>query len=363
MQAGERDAAVRTIARDGDPDRYASALFASGACRERLFALYAFNVELARIGEQVSEPQLGEIRLQWWRDALDRACAGETTGHPVADALGLAVRECDLSRRSLADLIDARRFDVSVKIMPDTAALDDYLAKTAGALFKLACEIGMAGGRAAEPRALEQAVRAAGIAYGLTGLMRALPVHVEAGTRRYPGGWASPSWHLAGATSGRRGERGTDRALGGFAGDGAGRAQVGQRNIWQSFRPRRDRRSCRSRWSILTSQPCRRSTRCGRSPTSTRSTGFGGWEPGGSAPRREQRLLRGDRGAACEPPLEIGERARGERMLPRQRLAAALGLYPLRRGGRGGNRPKLTFIGWKLREAPSPPLARCPPVM
>jgi phytoene synthase len=63
--------------------------------------------------------------------------------------------------------------------MPDTAALDDYLAKTAGALFKLACEIGMTGGRAAEPRALEQAVRAAGIAYGLTGLMRALPVHVR----------------------------------------------------------------------------------------------------------------------------------------------------------------------------------------
>jgi phytoene synthase len=181
LQAGDRDAAVRTIARDGDLDRYASALFAPGACREHLFALYAFNVELARIGEQVSEPQLGEIRLQWWRDALDRASSGETTGQPVADAIGFAVRECKLSRPSLAGLINARHFDVSVKIMPDMAALDDYLANTAGALFKLAAEIGMAGGRAAEPRALEQAVRAAGIAYGLTGLMRALPVHLSRG--------------------------------------------------------------------------------------------------------------------------------------------------------------------------------------
>ena len=155
MQAGDRDAAVRTIARDGDLDRYASALFAPGACREHLFALYAFNVELARIGEQVSEPQLGEIRLQWWRDALDRASSGETTGQPVADAIGFAVRECKLSQQSLAGLIDARRFDVSVKIMPDTAALDDYLANTAGALFKLASEVCMAGGRAAEPRALD----------------------------------------------------------------------------------------------------------------------------------------------------------------------------------------------------------------
>jgi phytoene synthase len=99
----------------------------------------------------------------------------------VADAIGFAVRECKLSRPSLAGLINARHFDVSVKIMPDMAALDDYLANTAGALFKLAAEIGMAGGRAAEPRALEQAVRAAGIAYGLTGLMRALPVHLSRG--------------------------------------------------------------------------------------------------------------------------------------------------------------------------------------
>ena len=181
MEAGERDAAVRTIARDGDLDRYVSALFAPRACREHLFGLYAFNVELARIGEQVSEPQLGEIRLQWWRDALDRACAGETTGQPVADALGLAVRQCDLSRQSLTDLIDARRFDVSVKIMPNTAALDDCLAKTAGALFKLASEVGMTGGRTAELGALGEAVRAAGIAYGLTGLMRALPVHARRG--------------------------------------------------------------------------------------------------------------------------------------------------------------------------------------
>ena len=181
MQAGDRDAAVRTIARDGDLDRYASALFAPGACREHLFALYAFNVELARIGEQVSEPQLGEIRLQWWRDALDRASSCETTGQPVADAIGFAVRECKLSQQSLAGLIDARRFDVSVKIMPDTAALDDYLANTAGVLFKLASEVCMAGGRAAEPRVLDAAVRAAGIAYGLTGLMRALPVHARRG--------------------------------------------------------------------------------------------------------------------------------------------------------------------------------------
>ena len=162
MEEREREAAVRTIVKDGDPDRYAAALFAPRASRDALFALYAFNVELARIAEQVNEPQLGEIRLQWWRDALERAFAGESSGLPVADAVGDAARHDTLSRESLFGLIDARTFDVSVKIMRDSAALDDYLGKTAGALFRLAAEM------TAPHRtgAIEPAVRAAGIADG-----------------------------------------------------------------------------------------------------------------------------------------------------------------------------------------------------
>ena len=181
MDERDQQEAVRKIARDGDPDRYASALFAPPRARDDLFALYAFNTELARIGEQVSEPQLGEIRLQWWRDALDRAAAGEVTGNPVADAIGRTARRCALSRASLARLIDARSFDVSTKIMPDAGALATYLANTAGALFLLAAEITGAGGRAVEPAALEPVATAAGTAYGLTGLMRAMPFHATQG--------------------------------------------------------------------------------------------------------------------------------------------------------------------------------------
>ena len=206
MDAHAREAAVRTVARDGDADRYASALFARRQSREHLFALYAFNVELARVGELVREPQLGEIRLQWWRDILACACDGEATGHPVADALAFAVRECGLSRQSLADLIDARCLDVSVKIMPDTGALDDYLGETAGALFRLACEVTSSAGGTLEPGSLEPAVRAAGIAYGLTGLMRALPVHAAMRRLDVPAEsllrhGTSPAQVLAGETS------------------------------------------------------------------------------------------------------------------------------------------------------------------
>ena len=62
--------AVRASARLNAPDRYYAALFAPAAVRDDLIALAAFCGEIARIGRQVSEPVMGEIRITWWRDAL-----------------------------------------------------------------------------------------------------------------------------------------------------------------------------------------------------------------------------------------------------------------------------------------------------
>jgi phytoene synthase len=176
LREAERGDTVRRIARSGDPDRALSALFAPREMRADLLALYAFNVELARIAEQVTEPELGAIRLQWWREAIARARQGEATGVPVADAFGDVARRRALSPDRIAALIDARSFDIATRIMPDWNALETYVDSTAGGLFALAAEC------AAVPRAsIESAARPAGLAYGLTGLMRALPVHAAQG--------------------------------------------------------------------------------------------------------------------------------------------------------------------------------------
>jgi phytoene synthase len=172
---GEQAETVRLIAREGDPDRSLSAFFTPADARADLFALYAFNAELARVAELVSEPSLGAIRLQWWREAIERASNGETIGHPVADAFGETLSRRKLPHERVSALIDARIFDVEEKIMPEMAALDAYLDDTAGMLFLLAAEIAGAKGD------IKQAARPAGRAYGLTGLMRALPIHASRG--------------------------------------------------------------------------------------------------------------------------------------------------------------------------------------
>jgi phytoene synthase len=200
LPEAERGDTVRRIARSGDPDRALAALFAPRDGRADLLALYALNVELARIAEQVSEPELGAIRLQWWREAMPRAAQGEATGHPVADAVGEAQRRHALSARAIAGLIDARGFDIETKIMPDWTSLETYLRDTAGALFGLGAEC-----FAAPASSLQQAASHAGLAYGLTGLMRALPVHAVSGRVYLPadmllGHGTSPEAVLAGRT-------------------------------------------------------------------------------------------------------------------------------------------------------------------
>ncbi|HEY3889926.1 MAG TPA: squalene/phytoene synthase family protein, partial [Caulobacteraceae bacterium] len=74
--------------RQADPDRWlASRFVADPVARADLIALYAFNHELARATEVAHEPLMQEIRLTWWREALDEVFAGRPPRrHPVVEA-------------------------------------------------------------------------------------------------------------------------------------------------------------------------------------------------------------------------------------------------------------------------------------
>ena len=155
--------------RSADYDRYVAALFARANVRPHLFALYAFNYEIAKTAETVSQPLAGQIRLQWWRDAIGELCAGKTRDHPVVRALGEAIREHELPQVLFDQMIDAREMDLEEMPFPDMASLEAYADATSGNVMRLAARILGAGDR------LDAAAREAGIAYAIAGLLRALP--------------------------------------------------------------------------------------------------------------------------------------------------------------------------------------------
>ena len=173
---------VGALARAADYDRYLSALFAPAARREALFALIAFNHEVARIPEAVSETMLGRIRLQWWREVVEAAYAGEPTRrHEVAVPLAEAIRACSLDRALLDRLLDAREGDLEPDGPPDLAALEGYAAATGGSLTALMLQ---ACGTDRVP-ALE-AGRQVGTAWALVGTLRAAPRSATQGRATLP---------------------------------------------------------------------------------------------------------------------------------------------------------------------------------
>jgi phytoene synthase len=165
------------IVRDGDPDRYWATLFAPADKRPYLYALYAFNFEIARVRESVREAMVGEIRLQWWRDALQGEARGDVRANPVAAALDDTVVKFRLPRQALVDLIDARVFDLYEDPMPTLNDLEGYCGETSSSLIRLATLI-LAEGR--DPGGSDAAGHA-GVAYAIAGLLRAFPWHARGG--------------------------------------------------------------------------------------------------------------------------------------------------------------------------------------
>jgi phytoene synthase len=168
--------------RAGDRDRYLATLFAPAEHRAAVFALYAFNLEIARIREVARTPIAREIRLQWWRDVLAAERSGDAASHPVAAALLATVEKHGLERPALAALLEARSFDLYDEPMRTQADYEHYAHATAANLIALCAQI-------LDPQHGEQATtlaRHAGIAHAIAALLHAFAIHAGRGQLYLP---------------------------------------------------------------------------------------------------------------------------------------------------------------------------------
>jgi 15-cis-phytoene synthase len=157
------------LVRSTDRDRFIATLFAPAPNRDALYTLYAFNIEVAQVRHRAREATSGEIRLQWWREVIQGERHGEATASPVAAPLLNTIERHRLPVQTILALLEARRFDFYDEPMRTLAELEDYALKTTSAVIALAAQIlGVDAGAAAGP---------AGIAYGLTELLAAVPQH------------------------------------------------------------------------------------------------------------------------------------------------------------------------------------------
>jgi phytoene synthase len=170
-------AACAAIAREHDRERYLACLYAPVDRRDALFALLAANHEIAKTAEVVSEPAIGQIRLQWWRETVEGIETGQPRTHEVAIPLAEAVERGGLRPQRLYAIIEAREADLDEVPPADLDDLERYAGATAGGLHAAMAEI-----LSADPAT----ALLTGTAWGLIGLMRATPALIAIGRRPLP---------------------------------------------------------------------------------------------------------------------------------------------------------------------------------
>ena len=151
-----------------DPDRYRASLFAPKDLRDNLHLLYAFHLELAKVPELVSEPMVGAIRYQWWREAIEEIYSGgPVRSHEITTPLNRLLLDNNIPRYWVDQLVDGRERDLDPKPFADISAAQDYCDQTSGVLLKMAVKL------CEENNSESEIYETLGRAWGMTGLARA----------------------------------------------------------------------------------------------------------------------------------------------------------------------------------------------
>ena len=183
--AGNESDPCRDLVESDDRDRALSLVFAPAMLRADLAALYAFNIEVARIRDQIRQPLPGEIRLQWWRDVIAGAgsagggdvetegLGGGEAGHPVASRLTEVIARHRLPVAAFDRMLEARIFDLYDDPMPSRENFEAYAGETASTLIVLAATILSR----SDADHIADAAGHAGVAQSVAGVLRLLPIH------------------------------------------------------------------------------------------------------------------------------------------------------------------------------------------
>src|SRR5690606_36756860 len=178
----QNEAHCLALLQEADRDRYISVLYAPEDKRGGLAALFAFNVEIARIRDSVHEPLPGEVLLQWWRDLLNGEARGEAQASPVAAALLQTIEKYELPRFAFDNYCEARIFDLYDDPMPSRNELEGYCGETTSALIQMAGLILDRNASQMNPDAFGHA----GVSQAIAGLLPLLPSHRRRGQLYVP---------------------------------------------------------------------------------------------------------------------------------------------------------------------------------
>ncbi|KAL1930794.1 hypothetical protein VTP01DRAFT_10956 [Rhizomucor pusillus] len=160
--------------RQRDYDAYLCIPFFPKELRTAQYAIRAFNVELASIRESVSNPTIGKMRMQFWKDAIDNIYKGKAPQQPIAIALEDALKTCKLSSMWFKRIISERTTNLDDHQFMTIKDMESYSENTASSLLYLHLEsLGIKDVNA------DHALSHLGKTIGITTFLRSIPFHLS----------------------------------------------------------------------------------------------------------------------------------------------------------------------------------------
>ncbi|KAK7792591.1 hypothetical protein R5R35_005311 [Gryllus longicercus] len=128
------------LVRKYDYENFLSTLLLPKQIRTCAFAVRAFNIEVARVQDSVSETRIGQMRIKFWEETIEKLYRDEVPKHPVAVQLHRAVKNHKLSKRYLKRLITIRENYLVSRTFLNFAAMEHYAEHSVSSIFYLLLE-------------------------------------------------------------------------------------------------------------------------------------------------------------------------------------------------------------------------------
>ncbi|KAI8925781.1 isoprenoid synthase domain-containing protein [Entophlyctis helioformis] len=174
LSTAEADKYCMDLVRTHDYENYLANIFTPSRSRAAAVAIRAFNVETAQIRDIVSEPNIGKMRIQWWRDGIDKTFKGSPPSHPVMQTIARTLETTRLSQTWFKKILNAREAYMQDKQYDTIAELEDYAENTSSSVTYLHLEaLGLQNVHA------EHAASHIGKAIGICIAIRATPFDVS----------------------------------------------------------------------------------------------------------------------------------------------------------------------------------------
>ncbi|KAI0020840.1 squalene/phytoene synthase [Xylariomycetidae sp. FL0641] len=174
-------------------DQFASLIrpFIPKSRQDAYYAFRALNLELVRLPDLVSNPAIGQMRIQFWQDAVNNTFAGRPPAEPVMTLLhsvltNLAETAPNTNRSSikfwLLRLLNTRAKYMDNRPYPTLAALEEYAENTYSTLM-----YSMLAALSIQSMHMDHLVSHIGKACGIVAVLRGVPILAASSSSNSPG--------------------------------------------------------------------------------------------------------------------------------------------------------------------------------